>query len=260
MTQYYFVSTSLPALTLGEKPEISWDQLEELLINNLTNSDYVKTQVLRRYFDLLNIRAFLKGEALDPFGNLDKNQIEEMLVGDGVPLPHYIKDYFERYETKGDRLLYFPKLIATFFQEEVIINKGFLEEYLEFERKLRLVLTAYRAKQMNRNLLKELQFENPDEEIIVQLLSQKDSKIFEPPEQFEDLKPLLEENYSSPMALHKALNTYRYQKLQEMVGMDLFSLDSILSYLARFFIVEKSMALDKQQGLQIVDNIIKGKS
>lgn len=256
-SQYYFVGTALPPLKIGEKPEISWEQLQNLYQNNLSNKDYAQTQVLRRYFDILNIRSFLKKENVDPFGNLNSVALEEALLGTPGYFPPYVMRYLDRYETKEDRIYHFPELIAEFFREEVNDSQGFLKEYLELERRLRLVLTAYRAKQLGRDMAKELQFENPDEDIIVQLLSQKDAKTFEPPEGFEDLKPILEEYYNSPLDLHKALNEYRFKKLDDMAGWNVFSIERLLAYLARFFIAEKWMALDKEQGLQIVDNIIK---
>lgn len=254
--QYYFIGTALPPLRIGEEPEISWEGLQRLLVDNLTKKDYEQTRVLRRYFDLLNMRAFLKKEPLDPFGNLDKNDVEEALLGQPGLFPPYVMRYLDQYESKEDRVFHFPQLIAAFFREEVDDNKGFLKHYLEFERNLRLVLTAYRAKQLGRDMAKELQFENPDEDIIVQLISQKDSKTFEPPEGFQDLKLILDENYSSPLALHKALNEYRFKKLDEMSSFGVFSFDRILAYLASFFIAKKWMALNKEQGLQIVDSII----
>ena len=219
-----------------------------------------QTKVLRRYFDILNVRAYLKNEPLDPFGNLDKNDLEEALLGNSSFFPFYVSKYLEQYENKEDRIFHFPELIAAFFRNEVEQSQGFLKRYLELERNLRLVLTAYRAKELGRDIAKELQFEDPDEDIIVQLLSQKDSKTFDTPPEFEDLKPILEENYSTPLALHKALTEYRFKKMDEMSGFDIFSFDRILAYLASFFLVEKWMSLNKEQGLQIVDNIIKGKT
>lgn len=258
--QYYFIGTSLPPLHIGEAPEISWDHLQRLLKDNLSEHDYAQTKVLRRYFDILNIRFFLKKEPLDPYGNLDLNEVEEGILGEPGAFPPYVMNYLDRYETKEDRLYHFPELVAAFFREEVESQSGFLKHYLTFERNLRLVLTAYRAKQLNRDIAKELQFENPDENLIVQLISQKDSKNFDPPEGFEDLKAILDENYASPLALQKALNEYRFKKLDEISGFNVFSFDRILAYLASYFIVEKWMALDREQGLKIVDNIIEGKS
>ncbi len=257
--QYYFIGTALPPLRIGEEPDVTWNELQKLLKENLTPRDYAQTQVLRRYFDILNIRAFLKKEPLDPFGNLDKNDLEEVLLGELARLPPYAMQFLEKYESKEDKIYHFPELIAAFFREEVDDSVGFLKRYLVFERNLRLILTAYRAKQLGRDITKELQFENPDEDIIVQLLSQKDSKTFEPPEGFEDLTTILDENYSSPLALHKALNEYRFRKLDEMSVWEVFSFERVLAYLASFFIVEKWMALDKEQGLKIVDNIVKDK-
>jgi hypothetical protein len=257
--QYYFVGTSLPPLKIGEQPDISWDALQRLLKDNLSSRDYEQTRVLRRYFDILNIRAFLKKEPLDAFGNLDKNDLEEALLGKTGFFPSYVMSYLDRHESKEDRIFHFPELIAAFFREEVDDNHGFLKQYLEFERNLRLIITAYRAKQLGRDITKELQFENPDENLIVQLLSQKDSKNFEPPAGYEDLKLILDENYSSPLALQKALSEFRFKKMDEMSGFNVFSFDRILAYLASFFITEKWVALDKEQGLQIIENIIKPK-
>jgi Protein of unknown function (DUF2764) len=258
--QYYFVGTSLPSLSIGEKPEICWESLQYLLQDNLLQGDLDQIGVLRRYFDILNVRAFLKSEKLDDFGNLERNAIEEALLGVPGYFPPYAMQFFEQHESRGDRLYYFPELIHAFYREEVQTSHGFLKEYLEFERKLRLVLTAYRAKQLGRDLTKELQFEDPDDEFIVQLLVQKDAKSFEMPEGFEDLKSVLEEKYSSPLELHKALNEYRFNKLDELTELEVFSFDRILAYTARFFLAKKWMAMDKEQGLKIVDNIIKGKT
>lgn len=255
-SQYYFLGTVLPPLRLEEKPEITWDELQKLLKDNLNHKDEAQVQVLRRYFDLLNLRAFLKNEPLDPFGNLDRNALEEALLGTPGFFPSYVMHYLEQHESREERLYHFPELFAAFFREEVNLQEGFLKQYLDFERKLRLVLTAFRAKQLGRDIAQELQFEDPDEEFIVQLVSQKDSKTFEPPDGFEDLKPILEENYHSPLALQKALNEYRFRKLEEMSGWSVFSIERLLAYLSSFFIVEKWIALDKEQGLKIVDHII----
>lgn len=258
--EYYFVGTSLPDLKIGQQPEISFENLQRLLKDNLSGHDYAQTQVLRRYFDILNLRALLKNESLDSFGNLDKMALEETLLGDTSYFPAYVNQFLEQYPDKKDRLYYFPKLVHAFYQEEVEDSRGFLKDYLNFERHLRLLLTAYRAKKLGRDLSKELQFEDVDEEFIVQLLTQKDAKHFDVPELFSDLEPVLEANFNSPLDLQKALNEYRFKKLDEMVDMQVFSMDAILAYLAKYILCQKWMAMDKEQGLKIVDTIIKGKS
>lgn len=256
---YYFVGTSLPPLKVGEKPDITFEEFERLLKDNLQKSDYAQTVALRRYYDIQNIRGYLKGEDLDPHGNWDRNDIEEVLV-DHEGLPYYLAHFLDIYERKEDRLKHYPELMAEFFREEIADSTGFLKEYLEFERELRLVLVGFRAKQLKRDPAVELQYEDPEEDMIVQILSQKDAQSYEPPERFESLKPILLKNYQSPFALYQALCEYRFEKIEKMVGLDVFSFKRVLGYLAQLIIVEKWLELDKKKGLEIVDKIVKGSS
>jgi hypothetical protein len=123
-----------------------------------------------------------------------------------------------------------------------------------------LLLTVYRAKKLGKDPLFELQYESADDEFIVQLLSQKDAKVFQAPDEFSDLVELLDTNFSSPLELHKALCLYRFNKIEEFTEFHSFSFDAIIAYVARYFIAKKWVELSKDQGLKIVDQIIKGKS
>jgi hypothetical protein len=75
--------------------------------------------------------------------------------------------------------------------------------------------------------------------LIARILAQKDAKEFEPPKEFEDLKPLFMENSNSPSDLHVAILKYRMEKIEEMEEESPFSIDQILGYVARFLIVDE---------------------
>lgn len=257
---YYFVATSLPDLKVGEKPDITLEELGKLLIDNLSKGDYEQVKALRRFYDILNIRAFLLKEPLDPYGNLNAYDLEEALISrDGIPA--YLAQYLNKYESTEERLRHFSELVAVFAREETEDATGFLKEYLAFERDLNLVLVGLRAKQLNRDIAVELQYEDPEEDLIAQILSQKDAKVYEPPEKFNDLTILFKEYYKSPLEFYKALCEYRFWKIDDMVPFDdTFSINRILAYLAQFVIVKKWLELDKQKGSQIVDNLIKESS
>lgn len=257
MTKYYYLGTALPALQIGVVPEIDVKELLTLLKENLTPNDYKKTQQIRSLYDIYNIRAFWTGKPLDYWGNLSKIELEDVLVAREGPLPDFVFDYLQEYETLEERLEYFPSLFVKFFEEAAAHTYGFQHDYALFERNLRLTLTAFRAKQLGRNLEKELQYENPDEEIIAQLLAQKDAKTFEPPAGFEDLKPILEEFYAYPMQLQKAMYEYRFKKLEEYIGLESFSTDRIMLYFVKYIMVDKWLQLDKKKGVEIVDTIVK---
>lgn len=257
MAQYYFLGTALPALQIGVPPEIDYQELMTLLKDNLTDVDFKRTIRLRWLYDIANMKAFWTGEPFDRWGNLDKNELEEVLITRENYLPDFVYSYLEEYETKEERLQNYSRLYSSYFHEMINRTHGFQRQYALFERGMRLTLTAFRARQLGRSLEKELQYEDPDDEIVAQLLAQKDAKTFEPPAGFENLKPILEEFYNSPMDLQKALYEYRFNKLEEIVDLDSFSIDRILTYLLEYIMVDKWNQLDKNKGVAIVDNIVK---
>lgn len=256
MKNYYFVATALPPLQFGVTPEMNFEEFTWLLKMNLTPEDYKSTQVIRRYYDIQNIRSFWKGEELDPRGNLNEVDLEEALLS-REGLPEYVYDFIDRYDSNESRLQNFPALVAAYFQEESKEAEGLLREYLEFERGWRLVLVGFRAKQLGKDLATELQFEDPQDDLVVQILAQKDAKTFVPPDGYQDLQPIFEAHVNDPLGLHMALCEYRYKKLESFAGIDLFSLDRILGYMARLILIEKWIELDKKKGLDIADKVLR---
>jgi hypothetical protein len=257
MAKYYFVGTVLSPLSFDEPPELSFAQLDLLLRDNLTRQDYEKTLGVRRLFDILNLRSLWLEEALDPRGVLTEIELEEALAN-RIGLPDYLYEFMDAYQTPADRLRHYPFLLAKFFQNVKGLRDPLLRDYLNFERELRLVLTGFRAKKLGRDLSVELQYEDPEEEIIAQLLAQKDAKVYEPPEKYHELKALFEERGDHPLALQKAIDSYRFETIENLVDQaDVFSIERILAYLAQFILIEKWFKLDKAKGIEIVDTLVK---
>jgi hypothetical protein len=254
MTQYYFAGTSLPPLAIGVKPELSFKDLLELLKENLTESDWKKVELLLFPVDLSNIRALWMSQPLDEKGLHTPKELEEsLLVRTG--LPEYLIDFLDRYESTGDRLRYFPSLYASMYKEWGMPAKnGFLKHYFILEREIRLVLTALRSKQLGRNIVQELQFEDPLDPFVMDILSQKDSPTYTPPTEFEELKALFQKNEKSPKKLLLALLEYQFDQLEQF---DPFSIDRILSYTAQLMIVESWEGLKEESGKTIVEDLSK---
>lgn len=255
MTQYYFLASALPPFNFGAPPEISFENLVTLLNENLTHSDLRKAETLRGYYDILNIKAYWKGEPLDPHGNLNELQLDEALL-EQVGTPKYLDRFLDEYEDTKDRIRHFPRLLADYFRIEEKKASGFLRKFLKMERELRLILVGFRAKKLGRDLLKELQYEDPDETIVAQILAQKDDPEFHAPEPYQQLKPLFIEHENDPMGLHQALIEWRFEKIYEMVGVEMFSIDRILGYTERLILLENWLELDRQKGNQLVDTIV----
>ncbi|MDP1836617.1 MAG: DUF2764 family protein [Chlamydiales bacterium] len=265
MRKYYFVASLLPPLRIGNPSDISFSEFMFACEVNLHKDDLRKVQVLRRYYDLQNLRLLIAKpqvdeeleKELDYRGNMDENTLEEALVAE-AGFPQYVYDFLDKYEDQKDRLAHFPALISEYFSREAAdAGGGFLQRYLTFEREWRLVLAGFRAKKMGRDISAELQFENPDDDLIRQMLAQRDAETFEPPDRFRDLKEIFVEFGDDPLALHQALCEYRFAKIEEMLGTDMFSIDRILGYMAQLITVLKWLELDKKKGLQIVKAAVK---
>ncbi len=260
MTNYYFLITALPVISIGKKPEISFKELMEMLVLNLTSRDLQLVGLLLRPIDLYNIRALWLGFPLDDRGNYKAKELEEALLVKDM-LPPYVIDYLDRYESTADRLRYFSSLYVSLFRDEQIHlpnrKNGFLLKYFQFERELRLVLTALRSKKSGRDIVRELQFEDPYDPFVSDILAQKDAAEYTPPKEYEDLKTLFMENSQSPQRLNRAILQYRFEKIEEMEENQDFTIDRVLSYIARLLIVESLDQLDqeKETGTLIVEQM-----
>lgn len=255
MSHYYFLATALPDLSIGHAPEISFAEMTFLYEQNLSQEDLKKIHHLRLLYDIENIRAYWLEESLDRHGNFDENELEEALVS-FIGFPSYVYEFLNKYNELEGRLRFFPKLIATYYQDQLKHATGFLKKYFSFERNLRLILVALRAKKLHRDILKELQFESIEDPLVAQILSQKDAKNYDPPEEYQEVKLIFNERSDEPTALNKALAEYRFQKVNELVGLQVFSLDVLIAYFIKFIMVEKWQEQDAEKGNRLIKKII----
>jgi hypothetical protein len=259
MAKYYFVTTLLPPLKIGVPPEIDSRELDFILKLNLTKEDLQKAVSLRRLIEIENIRNFWRGEPIDPGGNYDEKEIEENLFHLEA-YPAYVFDFMEKHPDTTSRLAHFPELLRQFFHDELKKQDGFVLEYLKFEWEWRLVFVALRANSLGRDLEKEMQYEDPEDPFIEQILEQKNQKIYQPPEKYKALKDLFDAKKLNPLELQKALSEWRFDSIENMVGWHTFDVYRVLGYVVQLKICEKWLKLDKKKGLEIVEKVAKGVS
>jgi hypothetical protein len=252
MANYYFLAPSLPPLHLEEKPEISFEELRARLEVNLTPSDWEQAKVFGLFIDLSNIRSLLLEESIDPRGNLNEKELDEAVLFQ-IGLPAYVFDFLNRFSSIQDKVRYFWGLYSLFFSKEAEKAEGFLRDYLIFEKEWRLVATALRAWHLKRDIVSELQFEDPSDPLVAHILAQKDLPDYEPPAEYQELKLLLLSCGSDPWQKNQVLARWRFNKIATLVQDPLFSIDWILAYIAQFLIVDQLHELDEKKGRQILD-------
>lgn len=266
MTNYYFVASYLPEIKIGQPLDITWEEFNHLINDNLKPKDLAKTKIIKSYFDLENIRAALMGEPFEPFGNYNEVELKEVQVS-GMGLPNYLYQFLEKYRDKVSLLKKFPELISLYFREENESKNGFLfedlkehasffSEWLQIESDLRLIVAAYRSKKLKRDLKDELQFADPQSDLVVQLLATKDAKTFEPPYEYADLKPIFEKYDQDPLGLYQALLEWRFQKIEDLLGVDIMSENRIFGYMIQLILALKWHNLNEEKGKATLNQIV----
>ncbi len=255
MARYFYLVTALPVLQIGSPPDLSLQEITFLLETNLSRADLAQVYRVKYFMDIENIRSFWSGFPLNHEGNFDAASLEEALAG-RTGLPAYVYDYMDRYENKEDRLKHFASLLSACFREEIARSNGFMRRMLKTEREQRLVIAALRAKIQGRDPLYEFQYEDSGDPLVAQILAQKDAKAYDPPEEYQELRSLHEQHREDPLELQKALTEYRFRKIDELVGLEVFTLDRVLAYIFQWILVEQWILLDRNDGRQIVNTII----
>ncbi len=258
MDNTYFVAPSLPPLTLGEAPEISFQEFSYRLEMNLGKKGLRAFALLRLTIDLDNIRSLYSDEPLDKRGNLSEKELDEALLVQ-ADLPEYVFDFLNQFDETKEKVRNSFGLLSRYFAEEIPKQKGFVKNLLILQRQMRLVLTALRAKRMKRDVVAELQFEELTDPMVAQILAQKDMEEYEPPVEFQDLKNNLMSCGDDPWEQYKVVLSFEFEKIREMTAYPLFSLDWILGYAARLLLAEKWNALDAERGAEIVEGYKTGR-
>ncbi len=255
MGYYYFFYSSLPPISLDQDLPISTEEFRWMLELNLTNTDLSKLKLLREWIDLENFRSLWLNQFIDPNGNLDEKELEEAFLS--LDLPDYVVDFLSQYESTEDRLRNFSFLWIKFFEKADAFFQGFLKKYFQFERELRLVLTALRCKYAHRDLIKEIQFEDPQDPFFAHLLTQKDMEDIQPELDYLPVKEIFISNISDPAALHVKLLQFKFMKIEKMVDDDPFAIDQILGYYIRLILLERFHQLKKQDGKSSLQEMIR---
>lgn len=221
MGNYYFLAPSFPPIALRDRPDITFNELKARLAINLSKKDLSLSQLLMRFTDICNIRNLFLEEPIDIRGTLSEKELDEaLLVRAG--LPDYVFDFLDQFEKTHDRIRNFSALLSRFFNEEIPHLKGFIKKYFTFEREWRLVMVGLRAKQIGRDVTRELQFEDFTDPLVAQILAQKDADRYEPPMEYTELSELMTATYHDAWEEHKAFAEYRFRKIEEMAEGDLF--------------------------------------
>lgn len=248
MKRYFYLAASLPELGLDYKPNVTFNDFIADSSVYLTQADQKLVSIIRELIDIENIRRLLLDQALDDRGNLSETSLDEAVLGK-VDLPSYAVDFLDQFQDAKSRLDNFAALYAGYFNHYLNTGNSSLDNYLAFERELRLWLALLRAQKLGMDFAHVLQFEDPNDPMIMGMLVQGQSVDLSLPQEFKALKGIYESYSSNPVALQKKIEEFRIHKINELVQDNFFSIDVILGFIAKLLIIEQWQSLDLQEGL-----------
>jgi hypothetical protein len=77
---YYFLGALISPLDMDKRPEISWNEFHDLLKRNLSDFDLKEMCAVLRFFDLENLRLYLRGAPLMDHGNLSVVDFDSLFI------------------------------------------------------------------------------------------------------------------------------------------------------------------------------------
>lgn len=256
--RHYFLFTSLPPLDLKAKPDVSADALRQSFKLNLSEDELTTVSVIREYQDIENLFSLITDGRERDRGNFSKKELKEILeTKDG--LPEYFIDFFETYEGFEEQKQYFPKLFVDFFKRYQDHKQPFIRDFVRFERDLRLILLAFRAKKIHADLIRELQFEDLGDPLVMDILAKKDSPHYEFPFEYRGLKDALERVGPNPLKQEFAIVKYRFIHYGKYIEEDPFTMDALLAYFVRHDALDGYYSMSGELGEQFIDGILEKK-
>ncbi len=257
MADYYFLAPSLHPLKVGEWPDLSFEELIARLEINLTPEDFKQTRAIRRYIDFLNIRALFLKQPIDPRGNFSEKDLDDAILAQS-DLPDYVFEFLRRFETDLEKIQNLSFLLTSFFSQEILFHEGFLHRYFTFEKEWRLVMTALRSKKLGRDLSVELQYEDPTDPFVADILAQKESSQYMPPKEYAGLKDKYHSCGVNPWQHYDVFAKWRFEHIGMLASGPLFSVDWVLAYLAQHVLVEDGVRLNLERGEEMLRQIAEG--
>ena len=251
-----FLATVLPALEFDSSPQISFEELITLLESNLSETDMKQVNQLRYWYDLKAILQFFSKERLSGFGNLTKQGMEEALSEHSF-FSDEVFEYLQKFDSPKEKRVHFYELLVNYFHERLNGPSHFLKTLIAFERKVTLALFAYRCKKKGLDLLELLQFEDMADSFILELLSMKDHKENIFPYELKDLEQAVMQAGEDPLAQYLAVNRYRFNQFESLSYEKPFSIDYLLAYTYMLIILEEKHRLNKQQGQDIINGLLR---
>jgi hypothetical protein len=246
--KYYFLVTYLPEIHRDDK------KLKLRFADLLAEREYIATEDWRQIELILLNRDFLLLEKLlagkDP--DVEHSLYDKEFWKEQIKAPKEVPEYLEAFlQAVAEEKSFGPeevnRLHEVYYDYAVhAASNPLLKEYLAFEKFLRNVLAAIRARRKGLPPAEHILGEGE----IVEQLGRSSAEDFGLAQDFPWIERLVEAR--DPLQLEDTIEQILWDYLDEQTTQVYFDFEVILAYLLKLQLLEKRLALSEERGMEIV--------
>lgn len=241
----------------------SFEELNDLLLLNLSKKDFEYYTVLKRFFDFENFAFFWANKPLPyAFGEITQDRVEGMISlqqwSDDCEFEEFFKDFLVQHKTAEERVKHFSALTRDFLNYYQQSSSDFLRTFFTFKQNLRIILAGFRARVMNIDVSYVLRDEDSSNPVVLQVLMQKDSPNYELPDEFFDLRDVLGDYGRLPHTLNRSLSLYEFHKIEEMCRDQYFDANGVLARVAAYLLAIRNSLVSVEKGRKTINSMEQG--
>ena len=248
--KYYFLVSYLPEIHPDDR-KLKYrlaDLFDEK--SQIAPEDWEDVELLLLAGDILQIEKLLSGKDTAVEFTLYGRDFWKEQIKSPKEVPEWMSEFFEDLSARGFSARHLDRLYRDYFDFAAQkATNPFLRAYLLFERDLRNILSAVRAR---RKGLPPVEYLVGDSDL-VDLLGRSSAEDFGVRKDYDWIEQIQEAE--SPPDIEQTVQRIRWETVDAMIEPNQFEFDVILAYLVKLQILERNLALSKEQGLDIVKRL-----
>jgi Protein of unknown function (DUF2764)/ATP synthase (C/AC39) subunit len=245
--KYYFLVSYLPEIHRDDK-KLKY-RLADLVSekSHIAPNDWEDVELVLLKGDVLQIERLLSGKETEVEFTVHGREFWKDQVKSPKEVPEWLSEFFESVASEGFSPRNLDRLYQAYFDFAVRKASNLsLRAYLTFERDLRNILTAVRARRKGLPPSEHLVGEGDLEDV----LGRSSAEDFGLSEDYPWIHRILEAK--SPQDIEETVQRIVWETIEEMTETNQFEFDVVLAYLLKLQLLERALGLSEEQGLDIV--------
>jgi hypothetical protein len=245
--KYYFLISFLPDIQRDDrKIKI---RLSELLDEKylFTDRDWAEIELILLARDLLQIERLWSDKVVEVEYSLYGRDFWKEQIRSPRDIPEFLEEAFDVYMAEGPSPGLVNRMYNAYYDYALEHSKSpFLRAFLRFERDMRNIIAALRARR--KGLLPSDHLIGEEE--LVDLLGRSTSEDFGLASEYPWIEELI--RAGKPLEIEEVAQEIIWNTIDGMTGHMDFQFDAVLAYLLKLHILERNLALKEGGGMEII--------